>query len=68
MSREGSSINLLLVFVEKISGIILTIVGLILAYYTYVSIGELKAVGSFFLLVGIILIFLGILMFVAKSR
>lgn len=58
-----------LVFFEKISGLILLIVGIILSSYTYVNRGDLGAVTSIFLIiVGIIVAFLGLLMFIVKGE
>lgn len=66
MSKGRSSTALSLVFIEKISGLILLIVGAVLAYNSSIYIKDLGAIGRFSIAVGAILVFLGILMIVAK--
>jgi len=65
LSKERRSTALSLIFAEKISGLILLIVGVILAYNSNTK--DLGALGAFFIMVGAVLAFLGILMIVAKS-
>jgi hypothetical protein len=67
LSKERRSTALSLIFAEKISGLILLIVGVILAYNSNMHMKDLGALGAFFIMVGAVLAFLGILMIVAKS-
>lgn len=66
MSREGRSIILSLVFLEKISGFILFIIGAMLAYYANANLNYLGAFGFFFLAIGVLLVVAGLLMILAK--
>jgi uncharacterized membrane protein len=66
LSKGRRSTALSLIFMEKISGLILLIVGIILAYNSSIYMKDLGAVGKFSIAVGAMLVFLGILMMVAK--
>ena len=57
-----------LVFVEKILGFILLIVGIMLAYYTNTYISDLGGIGFLFIMAGVILAALGLIMFIAKTE
>lgn len=57
-----------LVFLEKILGIIIAVMGALLTYYTYNS-PSIPAIASFFFMVaGVILIVVGLLLLIAKTR
>ncbi len=66
--RKKSSTFLGLIFVEKISSFILLIAGIMLAYYTNVYIKDLGGIGFFLIAVGVMLIILGLIMFIAKTE
>lgn len=69
MSRRKKSSTILgLVFVEKISGLILMIAGIILAYYTNMYMNDLGGIGLSLVAVGIILSILGLVMIIAKTE
>lgn len=67
MSKERKTAALSLIFAEKISGLILLIVGVVLAYNSNMYMKDLGALGAFSIIVGAVLAFLGILMILAKS-
>jgi len=66
--KKESSTFLGLVFVEKISGFILLIVGIMLAYYTNTYISDLGGIGFLLIVVGVILAALGLIIFIAKTE
>jgi len=66
--KKESPTFLGLVFVEKISGLILLIVGVMLAYYTNIYISDLGGIGFLLIVVGVILAALGLIMFIAKTE
>lgn len=68
MSREGSTVMLGLIFLEKILGFILSVVGIILTYYTNINLSGLGAVGYLFLVTGIAIIIVGLLLIIAKTE
>jgi len=57
-----------LTFVEKIFGIIIAIVGLILTYYTYTNIDVAGIAASFSLAAGFMLIILGFILLIARAE
>ena len=54
-------------FLEKISGIIIAVIGALLAYYTYNSPGLPALASFFFLAAGLILAVLGLILLIAKT-
>ncbi len=69
MSRRKKSSTILgLVFVEKISGLILMIAGIILVYHTNMYMNDLGGIGLSLVAVGIILSILGLVMIIAKTE
>ncbi|MEM2341550.1 MAG: hypothetical protein QXX94_02835 [Candidatus Bathyarchaeia archaeon] len=68
MSREKGTVMLGLVFLEKILGFILSVVGVILAYYTSINLSGLGAIGYLFLIAGITIAVAGLLLIIAKTE
>ncbi|MBS7624449.1 hypothetical protein KEJ29_02585 [Candidatus Bathyarchaeota archaeon] len=66
MSKERRESSLSLVFMEKISGLALLIVGIILAHQTNINMGYLEGAGIFFMVISVVLIILGLLMIIAE--
>jgi len=67
LSRNEGEVSLGFIFLEKFSGFVLLIVGIILSYYTHISRWDLgEAAAFFFMVVGILLVFLGLLLIIAK--
>ncbi|MCX8171019.1 MAG: hypothetical protein N3E47_03460 [Candidatus Bathyarchaeota archaeon] len=67
MSRGREEKPLGLMFMERFSGLILLIVGVILAHQTSVNSSSLGGASVFFIVVSAILILLGLLMIVAET-
>ncbi|MBS7639902.1 MAG: hypothetical protein QW804_03920 [Candidatus Bathyarchaeia archaeon] len=67
MSKEKRTI-LSLVFMEKISGFMLLVIGVALAYYANNYIEYLGGIGPFFIMAGVILAILGLLMIISRME
>lgn len=66
MSRGREEKYLGLMFIERFSGLILLIVGVILAHQTNVNLSNMGGAGFFFMIVSAILVILGLLMIIAE--
>jgi hypothetical protein len=55
-------------FVEKISGIILSILGLILIYYTYDNLSLVGSIKIFSFVSGVVLLILGLILLIVRSK
>jgi len=71
MSKEKEKSTTKFVIAEKFFGLLITVVGVLITYQTYTSLGELsKYMGAFenvFVLIGVSLIFLGGVLILAKT-
>ncbi len=65
MSKEVPTV---LVFAEKISGIIIAIIGLLLINFTYTSMNAAGITALFFIAVGVLLIVLGFILLIVKME
>jgi len=68
MSRERAQAMRGLVFLEKISGFILVVIGAILTYSTGKELNNLGAVGCMLLAAGVIVLIIGLLLIIAKAE
>jgi len=68
MSREGKQIMRGLIFLEKISGFILVVIGAMLTYSTGNELNNLGAAGYLLLAAGVIVLIIGLLLIVAKAE
>jgi len=55
-------------FMEKLIGLLLITVGALWFYTTYTNIGSLEPQSTMFLGAALVMIFLGIVLFIAKSK
>ena len=55
-------------FLEKILGIVTAVIGALLAYYTYDSPGVPAIASFFFFGAGLILVVIGVILVIAKTR
>jgi len=53
---------------EKIMGIIIMLVGILLSYYTYTNIDAARLGANFFLATGIALTILGLILVIARAK
>ena len=60
--------NFILVYVERILGIIITLIGIALTYNTYTNQLSAGWGAGYFTAIGIFLIFLGVLMLIVKIK
>ncbi|MEM1606777.1 MAG: hypothetical protein QW341_00735 [Candidatus Bathyarchaeia archaeon] len=67
MSRVEKERSLGLIFMERLFGFILLIVGIILAHQTNLNSSSLGGASIFFMMVSIVLVLLGLLMIIAES-
>lgn len=67
MSRKREEKSLGLMFMERISGLILLIVGVILAHQTNMNLSNIGGASVFFMIVSAILVLLGLLMIIAET-
>lgn len=65
MSKEGP---IGLTIMEKLLGILIILVGFIMFYVTYTNIGSIGSAPTFFLVLGIALIVLGVFVLIAKAE
>jgi hypothetical protein len=65
MSEEGGFVITLL---EKVSGLIIIIIGALVTYYTFTSTSELGGFTAFFGFLSIFLLALGVFLLIAKTE
>jgi len=68
MNKTNTMPRFGLVFAEKILGILLLSVGIVLTYETYTYSSSVGILGSIFIIIGVILVALGIVMILAKTE